>query len=95
MCLFYLFPKSPGRHSATEEEKTIVGNLPKDFDWRNINGISYVSPVRNQGMYPKYSKQPGLIKGKPANYPLSVLELNFFIRTICLVVKLHWCVQCM
>lgn len=23
--------------------------LPEHWDWRNINGVSFVSPVRNQG----------------------------------------------
>lgn len=34
---------------ATAEQKARVSLLPDSFDWRDVNGVSYVSPVRDQG----------------------------------------------
>ncbi|MCL4159226.1 UNVERIFIED_CONTAM: hypothetical protein GTU68_040437, partial [Idotea baltica] len=39
-------PTSPA--PATEEQKARAALLPENFDWRDINGVSYVSPVRDQ-----------------------------------------------
>lgn len=33
---------------ATPEEKARVSLLPKNFDWRNVEGVNYVSPVQDQ-----------------------------------------------
>ncbi|KAK7073934.1 hypothetical protein SK128_007954, partial [Halocaridina rubra] len=40
-------PPSPG--PVSPELKTRISYLPENFDWRNVSGISYVSPVRDQG----------------------------------------------
>jgi cathepsin C len=42
-------PDIPKPALASDEVKKSVADLPASFDWRNIKGINYVSPVRNQG----------------------------------------------
>ncbi|XP_054160421.1 dipeptidyl peptidase 1-like [Oppia nitens] len=39
----------PSAAPVTEEIRQMASQLPDSFDWRNINGVSFVSPVRNQG----------------------------------------------
>ena len=39
-------PPKPMEHS--EDEKLRLSTFPKSFDWRNVSGVNYVSPVRNQ-----------------------------------------------
>lgn len=31
------------------EDAKIAAALPEHWDWRNIDGVNFVSPVRNQG----------------------------------------------
>lgn len=39
----------PSPAPATEEQKKIIAYLPRNFDWRNVSGVNYISPVRDQG----------------------------------------------
>ncbi|KAG8227420.1 hypothetical protein J437_LFUL000429 [Ladona fulva] len=41
----FTFPKPA---PATYETKLRARKLPESFDWRNVSGVNYVSPVRNQ-----------------------------------------------
>lgn len=39
----------PKPAKISEELKKVAEKLPESFDWRNVDGKSYVSPIRNQG----------------------------------------------
>ncbi|XP_041360896.1 dipeptidyl peptidase 1-like [Gigantopelta aegis] len=40
------FPKTA---PVTSSQEKVAASLPKEFDWRDVNGVSFVSPVRDQG----------------------------------------------
>ena len=42
------FPK-PGPETEAQRNASLFYRLPTNFDWRNIRGENFVSPVRNQG----------------------------------------------
>ena len=39
----------PRPRPASEEEKARARLLPESFDWTGVEGVNYVSPVRDQG----------------------------------------------
>lgn len=36
--------------TVTADVGKMAAGLPERWDWRDVNGVSYVSPVRNQGV---------------------------------------------
>lgn len=42
-------PHFPSTAPVSEEVQKVADQLPDSFDWSNVNGVNYVSPVRNQG----------------------------------------------
>ena len=42
----FQFPRSA---AVDEETRVAASKLPTSYDWRNVNSVNYVSPVRNQG----------------------------------------------
>lgn len=45
------FPKPA---AVTAAHLTEAARLPEHFDWRDVNGEDYVSPVQNQGMFLRF-----------------------------------------